>query len=377
MQSITILRESPIVKTARVLQLCGMFDLESTTHSREEWKVDLDLPPEWNIGLIVGPSGSGKSTVAKTLWPDNIISGYKWSETQSVIDDFPKNMKIADMANLLSSVGFSSPPSWLKPYNVLSTGEQFRVSMARTLAEFKELAVVDEFTSVVDRTVAKIGSAAIARTVRKRHQKLIAVTCHYDVAEWLCPDWTYEPALNRLARGCLQRPEIIIVVKRVHQDTWTLFRKHHYLSTSLNKTSRCFCAFWQNVPVAFAAVMHFPHPISKRIKREHRVVCLPDYQGVGIGNAVSNMMGAMCRGIGNRYLSITSHPGMIAYRSKSEKWRCIAAPNIKRKTMPNDSMWHKSAGSGKTRGLATRMRATFEYIGDRMPEDSARKLWGE
>ena len=87
----------------------------------------------------------------------------------------------------MSSVGFSSPPSWVRPYHVLSNGEQFRVDIARTLSEKPQLAIVDEFTSVVDRTVAQIGSSAIQKTVRRRGQKFIAVSCHYDIVKWLEP----------------------------------------------------------------------------------------------------------------------------------------------------------------------------------------------
>ena len=80
-----------------------------------------------------------------------------------------------DIVELLSSIGFSSPPAWLRPFPVLSTGQQFRALLARLLAEAAgELVVCDEFTSVVDRTVAQVGSAALARTVRQRGQQFIA-----------------------------------------------------------------------------------------------------------------------------------------------------------------------------------------------------------
>jgi ABC-type lipoprotein export system ATPase subunit len=375
MQGVTIVRESPVIKTARLLQLCGMFDLEDRTHSRETWQVSLDLPETWNVGLIVGPSGCGKSTVARTLWPDNIAPDWAWDDAKSVVDSFPASMKVREIAELLSSVGFSSPPSWLRPFRVLSTGEQFRVTMARTLAEMKDLTVVDEFTSVIDRTVAQIGSAAIAKTVRRRNQKMIAVTCHSDVAEWLCPDWIYEPATNRLARGSLQRPKIELTVKRVHSDAWQLFRKHHYLSENINTSGRCFVAFWRDRPVAFCSVLHFAHPRIANMKRGHRTVCLPDFQGVGIGNAMSDFIGSMCRGIGARYVSITSHPSMIAARTRSDKWRCTARPNATSKTLPNQTL--NKDGAGKTNGLAMRMRATFEYVGTAMDATSARRLWSE
>jgi ABC-type ATPase with predicted acetyltransferase domain len=52
----------------------------------------------------------------------------------------------------------NSVPSWYKPYQVLSNGEKFRADLARKL---KSNTVIDEFTSVVDRTVAKAASVSL------------------------------------------------------------------------------------------------------------------------------------------------------------------------------------------------------------------------
>ena len=42
--------------------------------------------------------------------------------------------------------------------------------------------------------VAKVGSAAVAKAIRsgKIACRFVAVTCHYDVTEWLAPDWVLE-----------------------------------------------------------------------------------------------------------------------------------------------------------------------------------------
>jgi ABC-type lipoprotein export system ATPase subunit len=374
MSSINIVRQSDIVRTPRVMQLEGIFDVPPSEKSAEQWTVNLDLPQEWNVGLIVGASGSGKTTIARELFGDYMVSGFEWSHNKSIVDDFPKDMSIKDITDLLSSVGFSSPPSWVRPFHVLSNGEQFRVNMARTLAENKELSVVDEFTSVVDRTVAQIGSAAIAKTVRRRKQKFIAVSCHYDIAEWLEPDWIYQPATNEFASGrYLRRPEINLTVKRVHSDAWQLFRKHHYLNTSLNTSAVCFCAFWNDTPVAFTAVLHFPHPIRKNTKREHRTVCLPDYQGVGIGNAMSAYIGSVCKGLGWSWISQTSHPAMIRARAKSGRWRMLAKPNATTKAMGKGGFIEERKKGAKP--MTNRVRATFEYIGAALPADEARAVW--
>ena len=234
-----------INRTPRVMQLEGIFDLQAAKVSTTE--ISNNIPNlgtrDWNIGLIVGPSGAGKTTVAKDMFNQELLSTetMQWGRSNAVIDDFPKELAIKDITELLSSVGFSSPPAWLRPYENLSNGEKFRVSMARVLAESKEIAVVDEFTSVIDRTVAQIGSAAIAKTVRERNQKFVAVACHYDIEEWLRPDWIYQPHLGTFTWGSVQpRPQVNVEVIWAKYEAWSIFSKHHYLSESLNKSAQIY-----------------------------------------------------------------------------------------------------------------------------------------
>lgn len=368
-----ILRDTPVLRTARVMQMEGMFDVPPSQRSAEEWTVDLDLPDEWNVGLIVGPSGAGKTTVARELFPDHLVSAWEWPDDKSVLDGFPAGMSIKDIIDLLSSVGFSSPPSWLRPYRVLSNGEQFRVNMARTLAEMPALAIVDEFTSVVDRTVAQIGSAAIAKTVRRRKQQFIAVSCHYDIAEWLQPDWIYQPHTNELARGCLQRPDIDLTIQRVHSSAWQLFRKHHYLDTNLQSNARCFVAFWHEAPVAFVGMSVFPHPTAKNIIREHRLVCLPDFQGVGIGNALSGWAGSLVRGIGKRYRSISSHPAANRTRNASLLWQLCDVAKIGTTLASRSGALTGQRWQNRT--INKRLMQTYEYVGPALDADEARRVW--
>ena len=224
----------PVEKTARVLQLAGLFDVPPTERSERTWSVNLPLDEApWQIGLVVGASGSGKSTLAREAFPNALVGGYEWPEDKAVVDGFPVELSIKDVTAALSSVGFSTPPAWLRPFRCLSNGEQFRATLARALCDPRELVVVDEFTSVVDRTVAQVGSAAVAKAVRRQPgKKFVAVTCHNDVEEWLCPDWVVEmPAGTFTRRSLRQRPPIELQIVRVDRSAWSLFQHHHYLST--------------------------------------------------------------------------------------------------------------------------------------------------
>jgi ABC-type ATPase with predicted acetyltransferase domain len=67
--------------------------------------------------------------------------------------------------------------------------------MARALSEDTDMVVIDEFTSVVDRQVAQVASHTVQKAVRRTPgRQFVAVTCHYDVTDWLQPDWVYDVA---------------------------------------------------------------------------------------------------------------------------------------------------------------------------------------
>lgn len=98
---------------------------------------------------------------------------------------------IDEIEKTFYAVGFGSVPSWLKPYSVLSNGEKMRVNLARAFLE-KDFFVFDEFTSVVDRIVAQTACIAMEKAIRRTNKKFIAVSCHYDILEWLQPDWVFD-----------------------------------------------------------------------------------------------------------------------------------------------------------------------------------------
>jgi hypothetical protein len=351
--------ESPICETPRTAQVRALFDLPAAAHSTLRWAVDLPLDERpWQIGLIVGPSGCGKSTIARRLWPEALDASAALArlEQGSVVDAFPEDWPIAAVVELLSSVGFASPPAWLRPFGVLSTGQQFRVTLALRLAAAAPggLVVCDEYTSVVDRTVAQVGSLALAKTVRRRGLRFIAVTCHEDVEPWLQPDWVYRPAESAFQWRLLRRrPAIQLDVVRCQASAWPLFAPHHYLSQTHARSAVCFQASWQERPVAFSSWLPFLGA-GPPARREHRTVTLPDYQGAGIGNALSAFVAALWKGLGYRALSTTTHPAMIAGRRRSGLWRMTRRPSF---AVRGDRYAHAT----------TRLTAGFEYVGPALP----------
>jgi ABC-type lipoprotein export system ATPase subunit/ribosomal protein S18 acetylase RimI-like enzyme len=359
--------ESKIERSPRVVQLEGMFDLPIEKISSTE--IPLNIPDlkekDWNVGLIVGPSGSGKSTIAKTLFNQELTKSenFQWSKNKAVIDDFPKSMTIKEITELLSSVGFSSPPAWLRPYEMLSNGEQFRVSMARVMAETsqQDIAVIDEFTSVVDRTVAKIGSVAIGKTIRRRNQKFVAVGCHYDIKEWLQPDWIYEPATGNFRWEYLhQRPDIELTIFRAKYEAWRAFSRHHYLTKDLNKAAQVYVGCVNNQPAVLMAVLTLPHPKLKNARRISRIVVLPDFQGVGIANKFMDAVSGALKQQGYSVYITTSHPGLIRSLNNSSSWSMSRKPS--RVRIPT------LKGIKRLSESSSRMTTGFVYAGIARPD---------
>lgn len=354
-----IVLKSGIERTGKVLQVEAMFDI---AQSKTSTTIIADNIPDltkkdWNIGLIVGASGSGKSTVARKHFGELVDKELEWHAKKAIIDCFPEKMSVKDVALLLSSTGMASPPAWLRPFHTLSNGEQFRVTMARLLAENPELVVVDEFTSVVDRTVAKIGSSALAKTVRKNNQKFVAVACHYDIVEWLTPDWIYEPATGSFRWESLQRPKINITIKRCHRSAWKLFARHHYLDQSDITSWTAYVAFIEGQPAAFCSIMALPHPKLKNARRIARIVMLPDYQGIGIGAHLMNVVASAYVADGKQMYITTSHPAVINGLNNSPLWAMARKPSRVQAQGRTSTISNKAVSSRQ------RITASFKFIG--------------
>lgn len=363
-----------IERTPRAVQLEGIFDVPETRHSGVSYHFDVPIEERpWQIGLIVGPSGAGKTSVARHLFGDCIVDGYEWHGSKSLVDSFDAKHSIRDITAALSAVGFSSPPSWLKPFRVLSNGEQFRATMARALLDDREIVVVDEFTSVIDRQVARIGSCAIAKAVRRTKRKFIAVSCHDDIVEWLQPDWIIEPHVGRFTwRSQRRRPPIELEIRRVSTEAWSIFAPHHYMSASLSRSAACFCAFIGQRPVAFSSWLPFVGKLkdSRGARRTHRNVCLPDFQGVGIGRALVDEIASAYAGMGLRAFHGTAHPGDIASHVNNKNWILT-----RHGSTAKDGGKLKSLGATRA---SDRRVASFEYTGPAMSRaDSARLVQAE
>jgi len=387
-----------IARTFRVEQVAGMFDVGLGAKSAERFVVEVPELEEagakpqaagnfrgWQLGAIVGPSGSGKSTVARAAcerWGCELRERFDWPADRAVVDGFDEGCSAAEVTGMLTAVGFSSPPAWVRPYRVLSGGQRMRADLARALLSEGEVAAFDEFTSVVDRQVAAVVSRCAAKAVRSgraRCKRLVVVTCHRDVLGWLEPDWWVDmsaPGKGGVIRaeggGAIEKaPGFRLGVHRLRGRSraraWAMFAPHHYLSHKLAKGGTAYLATLEGdgqipaepgadgaaVPVGFCDVRQ--NPGFKGYRRVHRLVVLPDYQGIGIGGrlleAVARVEAAQVR----RFGIVTSTPGLIHRLGRSERWRCVGV------NRPSDFQTGMSREQGRRVGGFGRGRASFEW----------------
>jgi GNAT superfamily N-acetyltransferase len=71
------------------------------------------------------------------------------------------------------------------------------------------------------------------------------------------------------------------------------------------------------------AIIHFPHPKVKNLKKIHRLVVLPDYQGIGLGKIIMNFVGKLLKKQ-NLKLGITTSQPSLNYSLKLDKnWKLV------------------------------------------------------
>ena len=367
-----------VSRSTRARQLEGSYDVPPTTAHTLRWRVDAPIEDRpWAVGLIVGPSGSGKSTILRELFgePDELTWG-----SSGVVDDFPAESSVETIATVCSAVGFNTIPAWLRPYRVLSNGERFRVDLARRLVRAQPGApvVIDEWTSVVDRQVARIGSHAAQRYIRRRGAQLVVATCHYDVEDWLQPDWVIEPVPTHLEgdvepstfrwRSVQPRPSVDIEITPARHEAWRVFAPYHYLTPSLSNSAKCYVLWartdvehaWE--PAAFAGLLLRPHraPRDGPVWGISRVVTLPDWQGLGLAFVLMDTLGSAYRSAGCQLHNYPAHPALIAAHDRSTAWQLVLRPEIKStQSGPNSKTNSKWRPSG-------RPNAVFRYVGPRM-----------
>lgn len=310
--------------TYRAARVKSLFNAESGANFTLQAELHID-DKDWQIGVVVGPSGSGKTSIGKKLGK---FYKPRWVKDKPIVDEILPSGNFNEVTGALSAVGLGDVPAWLRPYQVLSNGEKFRADMARLVVERPQRAVIDEFTSVVDRQIAKIGSLAFAKSWRRGHEQVILLTPHYDILDWIQPDWVFDTANGSFARGELrQRPKISLDIYQTNWRYWPLFEPHHYLKLPHMIAATNYVGFVNDQPVVHVAFSTRPGLVEARACR---LVVMPEWQGAGVGlRFLNNICQRWLEG-DNRYnkkmttLFHTSHPGLATALRRSKLWTQVS-----------------------------------------------------
>lgn len=367
----------------RAARVKSLFNAETGAN----FSIDADLPIEersWSVGCVVGPSGSGKTSIGRLIFgPGAFYTPTGWRDDAPVVDCIAPAGSFDDVTAALASVGLGDVPAWLRPYAVLSNGERFRADLARIIAEAPERVVVDEFTSVVDRQIAKIGAMAFQKAWRRTKGQAVLLSCHYDVLEWLEPDWVFDTQRREFQWVSLRRPRFDLEIWQTDGGYWPLFEPHHYLKLPRMVAAQYYLGTVDGEPVAHLAV-------SPRLEtggvRACRMVVMPEWQGAGVGLRFLN---AICehhlRGEGrwaDRVKTVyfhTSHPGLCAALRRDRRWSqvsCNLFGNNKLRSAASIRRSHAKSGAAPIAGgYGGHFRAVqgFAYRRGKVPVVEARE----
>jgi energy-coupling factor transporter ATP-binding protein EcfA2 len=158
---------------------------------------------DFRLGVVVGSSGSGKTQAIKTI--NQPYENHKWSEDKCIADHFSD---VNTAMSCLHGAGLNSIPQWMKPYHLLSNGEQYRADSARILSQIEiggRCTIIDEFTSVVDRTVARSLCESLNKFLED-NSRVVVATCHIDVLDWLNADWILNTNERTMSKGQKYEP---------------------------------------------------------------------------------------------------------------------------------------------------------------------------
>lgn len=313
----------------RAARVKSLFNAESGANFDLTAELPID-ELDWNIGVVVGPSGSGKSSIGRLFFGDDkIYSGEgAWPHDKPIVDAIAPGGSFNAVTASLAAVGLGDVPAWLRPYPVLSNGEKFRADMAKIICEAPSEVVIDEFTSVVDRQIAKFGALAFQKAWRRTGGRALLLTPHYDVLEWVEPDWHFDTATGKFSGRSLRRPRFELEVRQVDGSYWPYFAPHYYLKLPMPIAATYYVGLVNGERVCHVAFC--PRPGLKEA-RATRLVVMPEWQGAGVGLRFLNALCQMWLEGTNRFarkmptLFHTSHPGLCSALRRDPRWAQVSA----------------------------------------------------
>lgn len=367
-KTVEVILESKVSTNFRCKRACDSLDIDIKKKSIHHLKIENIEPGDsWNVALIYGSSGSGKSTLIKKIFGENCFRTII-NDDEPIINQFPEEYTYDQCAEILSGIGLNSVPCWVRPVKTLSNGQRARAEAALMMVQSKDIICIDEWTSVVDRTVAKAMSFCLQKFARKHNKKIILLSPHYDVLEWLVPDWMIDCNEQKFhlkkneSFFFQERNSLSFEVKKIGRESWRYFSKYHYLSERLPGGSiHLYGIFHGGNQIGFQCFANYvpDKPGKKRIYHSNRTVIHPDYQGLGLGIKLINITSKLLKDeINCKIMAKFSALPVFKAMCKQPEWKYINTNRLMGKMNHGGSM--DRASGFRECGVKT---FCFEYIG--------------
>jgi energy-coupling factor transporter ATP-binding protein EcfA2 len=367
-----VLRSKPS-RSFHCQRAANSLDIDTAEKLTHDLKIEADVTSPYKLGLVVGASGSGKTTLSEEIWgkfkPDVL------NPKKPVIDQFPEDWDYDARAEALCGVGLTQVVCWIRPAHTLSNGQKSRAEIALRLASVTpgETVTIDEWTSVVDRTVAKVMSHCVRKFAQCNETQIVLNSCHYDVIDWLDPDWiidcnkaTFHDRRSLQPDKRKRKEKLEFGIREVGRETWPYFSKYHYLSAKLpGGLITMYGLFLGAEQVGFICFANYNArrtPRSRIMMHANRLVVHPDYAGMGLGILFITETAKHMHARGYDVRAKFSSTPVFRALNKHKNWvlQTVARPT---KLSIGGSLRRGNGGGGKTFGFRLDVKVfSFRYV---------------